>query len=72
MELNLPFTAAHIVLLLILAALMVWWVFSSDEEVRLKIEMPITILNGLLDIIISCLIMNIVHESRKVRLTNSL
>ena len=30
----------------------------------------VTVLNGLMDTIISCLICNIVYESNKVRLTN--
>ena len=71
MGLNKSFTAAHIVLLLISAILTVWWVFASLIT-SIKLCILFTVLNAFLDIIISCLIMYIVHESSKVRLTHNL
>ncbi len=60
MGLNKLFTAAHIVLLLISATLTVWWQFVGYKTVVI-LNTKITVLNGLLEIIISCLIMYIVH-----------
>ncbi len=71
MGLNQSFTAAHIVLLLISAALTGWWVFSNNKT-GYVLDISITVLNALLDIVISCLIIYTVHESSKVRLTHNL
>ncbi len=71
MEHNQSFTVAHIILLLISAILTVWYAFASVET-DLRLDTPIAIFNALLDSIVSYLIMYIVHESSKVRLTNNL
>ena len=71
MGLNKLFTAAHIGLLLISATLTVWWEFAGNT-IAVLLDIQVTALNALLEIIISCLIMYIVHESSKVRLTHNL
>ena len=57
-------------MVLIYAALLIWCAIAQSSSQANRLVIAVTVLNGLMDTIISCLICNIVYESNKVRLTN--
>ncbi len=72
LSLNQSFTIAHIVIVVVYAALLIWYPFIPNTQwlLHYALVITVTILNGLMDIVIPCLICNIIYESSKVRLTN--
>jgi hypothetical protein len=57
-------------MVVIYAALLIWCAIAKSTSQANRLVIAVTVLNGLMDTIISCLICNIVYESNKVRLTN--
>ncbi len=57
-------------MVVIYAALLIWCAISQSATQTVKLVTAVTVLNGVLDTVIPCLICNIIYESDQVRLTN--
>jgi hypothetical protein len=61
MRLNEPFTVAHIVMALFYAALLICYSINEGEFSGRKVLIAVTVVNGVIDIAIPCLICNIIY-----------